>query len=182
MGAAAVLIAAATGAAAPDNERNDAVSVVEEFRLMSAQTIVAVDGQSQVTVPDGWGMAPRDVWGKGETLQVADSRGSGNLMIAPQAGRGDFATFAQNVRANLVSGRVIRTSHVSEGRPLSIAGRAAVQWEAGITNNGVDAVGWMTAVEGERSYYLVFAWTSPARLAEDAETIQDIVLSFRELP
>ncbi|WP_431951533.1 hypothetical protein [Nocardia lijiangensis] len=141
-----------------------------------------MDGKSQVTVPDGWGMSPQNVWGKGETLQVADSGGAGNLMIAPQPKRGDFATFAQNVRANLVSGRVIRTSHVSEDRPLSIAGRAAVQWELTTTNNGTDAVGWMTAVAGDNSYYLVFGWTSTGRAATDVETIQNIVLSFRELP
>ncbi|WP_435592636.1 hypothetical protein [Nocardia sp. bgisy118] len=126
MGVAPMLIAAAAGPAALAHERTTepnhavavSVSAFDEIRLMSAQTIVAVDGKSQVTVPDGWGMSPQNVWSKGETLQVADSGGDGNLMIAPQPNRGDFATFAQNVRANLVSGRVFRTSHVSEDGPL----------------------------------------------------------------
>ncbi|MEV0342229.1 hypothetical protein AB0H49_24700 [Nocardia sp. NPDC050713] len=189
MGVAPVLVATAAGSAALSHERltepNHAVAVpvpaVHEIRLMSAQTIVAVDGKSQVTVPDSWGMSPQNVWGKGETLQVADSAGHGNLMIAPQPNRGDFAAFTRNVRANLVNGKVFRTGHVSEDRPLSIAGRAAVQWELTTTHNGIDAVGWMTAIEGDSSYFLVFGWTSPDRAAADGDTIQNIILSFREL-
>ncbi|MEV0029649.1 hypothetical protein [Nocardia sp. NPDC050793] len=190
LGVVPVLVVAAAGVAAVGAggslESNHAVmgqvSGSEPVRLAALRTIVAVDGKTQVTVPDGWGMSPQNVWGKGETLQVADSRGSGNLLIAPQHTRNDFATFVQNVRANLVSGRVIRTTSVSEDHPMTVGGKQAVQWDVAVSNNGLDGVGWMTAVAGDHSYYLVFGFTSPDRADTDKTTIQNIIASFQECP
>lgn len=181
---AAVGVAVAGGGGLPAAEQVAGAPTpgIEQVRLAAAQTIVAVDGRTQVSAPDGWGMSPQALWGKGETLQIADSRGSGNLLIAPQGSGNDFATFTRNVRANLVAGTVIRTTNVSEDRPMEVGGRPAVQWEVAVSNNGIDGAGWMTAIAGEHSYYLVFAWTSPDRVAADEPVIQGIVASFRELP
>ena len=150
-------------------------------RTVEPTVVTAIDGQSQVTVPGTW--KSRDDLNDQAELQVANPAREQYLIVLTEA-RSDLVgftleTYAQTVLDNLAVS--LDDPTISEARPLTLGGRPAVQYEVRGTVDRIRAVYWLTAVEGSSSYFQVLTWTIESKAEGNAQVLQDVVASFREL-
>jgi hypothetical protein len=160
-----------------------AMPVADAPGIENARLVTATDGQSRMTVPGNW-REMTDLNDQAE-IQVGDLFREQYAIVLTES-REDFsdevnlARFSELVSMNVRNGLADAT--MSEPRTLTVHGRPAVQRVIRGSKDHLRIVYWLTAIEGERSYFQVLMWTLASRADENEPVFQAVVRNFQEVP
>jgi hypothetical protein len=135
-----------------------------------------------MTVPGNW-REMTDLNDQAE-IQVGDLFREQYAIVLTES-REDFsdevnlARFSELVSMNVRNGLADAT--MSAPRTLTVQGRPAVQRVIRGSKDHLRIVYWLTAIEGERSYFQVLMWTLASRADENEPVFQAVVRNFQEV-
>lgn len=168
---------------------NDNTSPInsEQSKPAQAQTeiqgkvITSQDGTTQVVVPDSWSIQQNlnDV----ADLQVADTAKENYLIVISEP-KSDFDNnvsvekYSEMTRGFILNS--IQGGQLSEPQNFTINGKPALQYQIRGSVDGINVVYWHTAIEGNKGFHQLLAWTLPSKLGENEPILKSVINSFQE--
>jgi hypothetical protein len=150
------------------------------------EVVTATDGRSRLTLPAGWSVLT-DLNERGK-IQAGNKRQETYLVVLTEpkenfADDMDYHEYSRITRTKFL-GNLGQPQVVAGPTELVLNGRRAVQYEIHgvIKSNRVKCAYLHTAVDGEKCFHQVLAWTLPSRLAEQRPVLDGAISSFTDVP
>lgn len=147
------------------------------------ETVVvkAKDGNSELTVPASWSKPPKAYLNPEAEIQLGNDFTGEYIMVITDDKR-DFASFTDYSEALIQNSRDLSSKFKSRGKTnLTIGGLPAVRHNYSATVEGLNAIFWHTAVDGDRDYHQVVGWTVVSMEDTAKPAILKAIDSFREI-
>jgi thiol-disulfide isomerase/thioredoxin len=162
-----------------------AIVVIGILTLLGARVtpapLVAVDGQSQLSVPGAW-RSVTDLHQEAQ-LQASNERQEQYVMVFTTAKTTlegmALAEYAEFVVADVEA--ALGAPEVSAPRTLTLDGRPAIQYQIAGELDDLDIVYLTTFVDGTHNYYEIFAWTLASQAQQNLPVLEEVSASFQEI-
>ncbi len=143
--------------------------------------LVSSDGQSQVTLPEGW-LSDRELHESAEIQ--ASQRGQEMYLIVLSENKEDFQDLTLEQHSEITRQLLVESLSDSQvtgpSEVTEIGEKPAIQYEIRGSVEGVNVAYLHTTVETADRYHQILAWTLPSNFSRSEAQLQAIVQSFRE--
>lgn len=160
---------------------HDGLKSESQTQTLNGNILKASDGQSQITLPEGW--IPISSLNEKAELQ-AGNRASIMYVAVLTESRADFENMdiqkhSDTTRDSLKSA----LTAINEQGPfkITVGGFSAIQYEIIATFENVKLGYLHTTVESSKNYYQIIAWTLYSKFVSQKNVLNSVIASFKEL-
>ncbi len=151
----------------------------EKTAVPAYKTIVAVDGQSQISVPNSW--QELDDLNDQADLQVGNDFGNIYAMVITED-KSNFASFdeyAELVYSGFI--RRIKSPEVEGPVDLRINDCIALQYKILGTLGSMKITMFYILIKADKNYHQFIVWTPSVRFKSHESTFEHVIASFQDI-
>lgn len=147
----------------------------------AGSVLKSTDGVSQIAIPAGW--KPQTKLNEIAVLQAAVPAQEMYVIVITEP-KADFAEmtldkYSELTRQSLINS--LTSPQITPAKKLTINGRQAVQHRIQGTISNLNVIYLHTAIETQKNYHYVLAWTLKSRFEKNEATLQQVTASFKEI-